>query len=386
MSIDKYNASNTVETLSSSLNIYIPLSFVLILVAVIDTAQSFLVYFKGEPTLINFMRILTVKTFYCIHFLVFVFIIRLISKRLQLNKKSVLMWSILHFSAMVGLILIHQAIFMELNYLVWNGNVKSRFFDLIFSNPNAWLDVLIYMLLLVGYFLMELRRTNSEKELQLSVLEVQYLKSKLNELRNKIHPQFLFNTMGIISDLIKKGKNKDANYVLSLLSDFLRTTVYGSEKEEITLEEELKFVNEFLEIEKMRFKNGFAVIKKIDAKLMSAIIPNFILQPVIEEMINRIKDFTISGYEIIISAGKFDAILTIILEDNIEIILERPDIFSENDSMVNITNERLSQIYGQDYQLQVRSKKNGGEERIIKLPLYYQNETDTLKYQLENIR
>ena len=248
----------------TGINFYIPLFFILILIAGIDSAQSFLVYFKGSPSFLNFVRFFIAKLIYSFHFLLLAFIVSMISSKIKLNKKSAYKWIALHLSALIILLIIHQAVHMLVNYLIWNGAGNNSLYDFIFDNPVAWLDILVYVLFVLGYYLLEYRSINKEKEVKLSQLEVEFIRSKLNELRNKIHPQFLFNTLNSISEMIKKGKNKEANRVLSLLSDFLRITVYDNEREEVSLREELSFLYKYIEIEKIRFNKNIKVIKNIN--------------------------------------------------------------------------------------------------------------------------
>jgi LytS/YehU family sensor histidine kinase len=215
---------------------------------------------------------------------------------------------------------------------------------------------------------MEYRKKSLENEIKCSQLEVQLVRSKLQEIRSKIQPTFLFNTLQTILSLIRTHRNKDANHILSLLSDFLRTTVYDNEREEISLEEEVRFLNQYLEIEKVRSSHTFSVHEDIEQRVAKAIVPNFILQPIVEELVYRNSGRDALQHEIIIRAYKAGEQLEVMIEDKGIAAAASPMKEEEGGIVLDITKERLSHLYGDQQNLTVHLSQEGGAVVKIRIP------------------
>ena len=265
--------------------ILFPIIFILLLVSALSALQDFFVFFKGSLTILFFVRHLISKLIYFFYLLPVILLIQHFSKTIfstvfRFGKESAIFLVILILS-----LFIHQLFSFVADTMLLGKYYKATIYSVIFTNPSVWLDIIIYATAVLGFSLTTIRIKNQENELRCSMLEVELVKTKLYELRSKIHPQFLFNTLNTINQLIESNQNKEANRILSKLSDFLRTTVYDCEREEIRLEEEIEFLNQYLEIEKTSFKNKLITEEKIASDTRNALVPNFILQPLVEEIL-----------------------------------------------------------------------------------------------------
>jgi two-component system, LytTR family, sensor kinase len=108
--------------------------------------------------------------------------------------------------------------------------------------------------------------------------------AELYKLRQQMQPHFLFNSLNSINALITIEPKK-ARLMIQQLSDYLRATLKKEEKELTTLQEELHYLNLYLEIEKVRFGHRLSTTISIDESLLSAKIPSLLLQPVLENAI-----------------------------------------------------------------------------------------------------
>jgi two-component system, LytTR family, sensor kinase len=219
------------------------------------------------------------------------------------------------------------------------------------------------------FTLMDFRRMSQENELKCSQLEAQLIRSKIQEIRSKIQPTFLFNTLQTILELIRTNRNKDANHILSLLSDFLRTTVYDTERDEITLEEEVRFLNQYLEIEKVRSNRVFNVLEDIEQQVSNAVVPNFILQPIVEELVYRNAGRDLPRHDIAIKACKADSLLEVTITDrrmNSAPNLDREEV---QGPVFEITKERITHLYGDQQTLTVHMNSEGETCVRIRIPL-----------------
>lgn len=113
-------------------------------------------------------------------------------------------------------------------------------------------------------------------------LQSQLSKSKLDALQAQLNPHFLFNALNTVSMMVRAKKEEKATAMISSLSDLLRTSLQMEATEMITLEQELKVVTKYLEIEKERFSDRLTVELDIPHELKDCGVPSLILQPIIE--------------------------------------------------------------------------------------------------------
>jgi two-component system LytT family sensor kinase len=108
--------------------------------------------------------------------------------------------------------------------------------------------------------------------------------AELQKLQQQLQPHFLFNSLNSINALIITNPD-EAGVMVQKLSDFLRYTTKNSGEQLVSLKEELKFLELYLDIEKVRFGHRLDIEKEINEKCMSAEIPTLILQPIVENAI-----------------------------------------------------------------------------------------------------
>lgn len=122
------------------------------------------------------------------------------------------------------------------------------------------------------------------QELERAVLQRELAASELQALKGQLHPHFLFNTLQGISALIDRDRERAKAMVLRL-SGLLRTALEYANSDLITLDEELKFVQDYLDIEKMRLAERLDVRWKIQPSTRQLLVPQMILQPMVQNAI-----------------------------------------------------------------------------------------------------
>jgi len=261
---------------------------------------------------------------------------------------------------------------MGIERLIWGNVAKTTFYRLLLDSPSIWLDIAVYIFFLLGFSMIEQQRINHENERRYSQLEVQLLKSQLRELRSTIYPQFLFNTLQSIADLLDQKKNRDANNILARLSSFLRTTIYDNERDIIPLEEELQPLRQYIEIEKVRFPGGLSLIENIGGGIKDALVPNFILQPIVEKLVEEALRFQRAPYEIFLAIHKELDQLMIRISDDSEQNQDQneKDETSLEDILFTITKERLMHLYKTDHVFTLTRNSGGGITIQIVIPFY----------------
>ncbi|MGA3046707.1 MAG: histidine kinase [Terracidiphilus sp.] len=125
-----------------------------------------------------------------------------------------------------------------------------------------------------------------KQELEKSEYQQALATSELHALKMQIHPHFLFNTLHGISTLIDSD-GKSAQRMILKLSNLLRTSLDYSGSDLIPLEEELKFIREYLDIEQMRFGARLSVTWTIAPETLRSLVPQLILQPLVENAIRH---------------------------------------------------------------------------------------------------
>jgi len=364
-SLRKYIASSRTRL---DLNVFIPLFLILTLIALVDSFQMYYNIYTGTATLPILFRTLLSKLVYSWYFSLLALVIQWQSKRVQLTRKTFVSWFLTHLTTLLVSFFVHEMLTLGADTLIWGIKPKATLLYTLFNNPSFWIETLAYIIFLLSFYLIEYRRMSRENEIRCAQLEVQLIRSKLQEIRSKIQPTFLFNTLQTILTLIRAHRNKDANHILSLLSDFLRTTVYDNERDEITLEEEARFLNQYLEIEKVRSSHSFDIHEDIERCVSNAVVPNFLLQPIVEELVYRNPGRDTRQHKIIIRAYKAGEQLEVMIEDQVTEIAGGTIDEKENGIVLDITKERLSHLYGNRQNLTVQLNQDGGALVKIRIP------------------
>lgn len=117
-------------------------------------------------------------------------------------------------------------------------------------------------------------------------LEVQLADARLAALRMQLNPHFLFNTLHAISSLAEDDP-AGVQRVVARLSALLRRTLDGTARQEVSLAEELSFLHDYLEIQRVRFGGGLQVVERVDPLARDALVPTLVLQPLVENAVEH---------------------------------------------------------------------------------------------------
>jgi two-component system, LytTR family, sensor kinase len=191
-------------------------------------------------------------------------------------------------------------------------------------------------------------------------------RARLDALRYQINPHFLFNTLNAISTLVVEVRSAEASAMISRLSDFLRLTLSGEAEAEISLADEVCFVRQYLEIERVRFGDRLTVDIGIPSELESLQVPALILLPVVENAIRHAVERNERGGRIAIRAELHQESLHLTVAD------DGPGEESASNAGSGIglsnTRARLQQLFGDRQQLRHTVRRNGGSEYLVEIP------------------
>lgn len=192
--------------------------------------------------------------------------------------------------------------------------------------------------------------------------------AQLKMLRYQLNPHFLFNTLNAISTLVLDGSTKTANLAVSRLSDFLRYTLDNDPMKEVSLGSELRAIDLYLEIEKVRFGDRLIVIKEIEPEARDALVPSLILQPLIENAIKYAITPNENGGTLKIAAQIHNDMLMLRLSDNGPGLADTASATRPNGVGLENTRQRLQQFYGDKQAFTLAPNDPSGLSITINIP------------------
>ena len=182
----------------------------------------------------------------------------------------------------------------------------------------------------------------------------------------QLNPHFLFNTLNSIASLVHE--QPQAEEMIEALSDLLRLTLNASDRQEVTLREELHFLERYLLIEQIRFGERLRVEKQIDVAALDALVPILILQPLAENAIKHGIESQIAPGVIRVAAEHAGKTLLLRVKDNGRGLATPPKGLPKEGVGLSNTRSRLKELYGGRASLELTPGKAGGFSAEIQLP------------------
>jgi LytS/YehU family sensor histidine kinase len=187
-------------------------------------------------------------------------------------------------------------------------------------------------------------------------------------LRQQIEPHFLFNTLNSLTGLVRDRKNDAAVSMIVGLSEFLRRALEGSHRSQVTLEEEVEYLQRYLEIQNVRFGERLQVKVDIPSELLQMQVPNLLLQPLVENAIKHGIAKRAAGGFVRVTATRLNG------KVHLSIYNDAPDTPTDIQATrtgVGISNlrTRLQILHGDKSELKLNRTDTGGVEVVVSLPL-----------------
>jgi two-component system LytT family sensor kinase len=204
------------------------------------------------------------------------------------------------------------------------------------------------------------------READAARLEAQLSEARLGALRMQLNPHFLFNSLNALSALVREQDTPAASRMLELIGDVLRQVLRPDQPHEIPLSEEMAFLAQYLAIEQVRFSDRLELRWDLQPGALQALVPSFIMQPIVE---NAIKHGVLNHADagvIEISAKVLGECVELKVRDNGKGI--QPSTGRAGVGLSNVT-ERLRTLYGNGARLSLDSLSTGGTEATITMPL-----------------
>ncbi len=172
----------------------------------------------------------------------------------------------------------------------WNPNAAPRpVLELFRAQAYTWLlaSLFVYYCIVMTGRMLEAGERLAAQRAASADLARQLAQAQLDALRHQIEPHFLFNALNAIAGLVREHRNELAVETIARISEFLRHTLHGAATQEVPLEEELRFAEMYLDIQKLRFGERLSIRLDVAPALGRALVPRLILQPLVENAIKH---------------------------------------------------------------------------------------------------
>jgi two-component system LytT family sensor kinase len=267
-------------------------------------------------------------------------------------------WQLVLLAAPVALELLRQAL---------GGRFGADHLFYLGAPTSPWMTLLIVLATVLAVAT-PIKIWNSARiEHRLQEQEKLLLAAKVEALKSQINPHFLFNTLASISSLVRSQPDT-ARMLITKLSGLLRRLL-RSHEHFVTLREELESIDEYLDIEVIRFGPKLTVRKDISPDTMDVIVPSMILQPLVENSIKHGLSRKVGPGTITIRSWRERGRAIIDVDDDgMGVVLDALDQpMSSGIGLANVR-ERLHVIYGTSYQLTLTSEPGRGFRARIEVP------------------
>jgi sensor histidine kinase YesM len=275
---------------------------------------------------------------------------------------------------------LHLAVVIALPVLYWLPEVALTRVLVRALSHGAWLWELTRTEFVPGYLLnavicaqvlavsqgLVFHREGRERALRASRLEAELARAQLQLLRAQLEPHFLFNTLHAIATLMH-GNPTAAERMVVLLSDLLRRALRDMDGQEVPLREELDFLDRYIEIEQVRFRERLQIERTIEPESLEAMVPPLLLHPLVENAIRHAVARRVEGGRLGIDAHRTDDTLELRIWD------DGPGPAAPSGTQgsgigLSTTRARLEQLYGGAHRFELRPRPAGGLEVAVTLP------------------
>src|SRR6202167_2564154 len=297
--------------------------------------------------------------------------------RRNLPRPRVFDWQIAFFATIVGLRFLQTEI-----WRFWPSSIFSLESPELWAGANGTLNgylvesaIYLTVVMVVGT---ELKIFNSVRiQAKLEEQERLLLQARMAALQNQINPHFLFNTLNSISSLVRFDPDTAREMILKLAT-ILRRLLHSTDSF-VALREEVEFIDNYLDIEVVRFgPDKLKVVKDLDPLSLEAMVPSMLLQPLVENCIKHGLAPKVEGGSITLRSRVIKSRLVIEVEDDGVGMQSAPASGQEHEpvdgvggmgiGMANVV-ERIKVLYGDAAKMKIEGRDGGGTIIRLRLPI-----------------
>ena len=299
------------------------------------------------------------------------FVIKLAERR-PLFRNGSLSAAALHLASFAIISLVAETWFSLLQMLFnpWDYPRPPNFEDAWRTSflPQLLTFVIVYGLILGFTFAIDARERMARQVMETARLSGELSRAQLSALRQQIEPHFMFNTLHSITGLVRDHQNDAAVSMIVGLSEFLRRALQDSHRSQVSLEEEVEYLQRYLDLQKVRFGERLQVTLDIPAELRLARVPRLLLQPLVENAIKHGIAKRAAGGIVQVAGTRLNGKLCL------RIYNDGPDftvVEAATGAGVGISNlrTRLQILHGNESEFKLNHLEKGAVEVVVTLPL-----------------
>jgi len=226
---------------------------------------------------------------------------------------------------------------------------------------------LAYCLIYLAVAVLAYVRRGRERELQAAALRTRLSEARLSALKMQLNPHFLFNTLNMISSFTHSEPRK-ADAMISNLSDLLREALRHSDAQEVTLDQELRALQPYLDLMQARFDDRLRIEVDAPSDLRGARVPHLLLQPLVENAVTHgTARQTGTGHVTVTASRVGDRLLLVVADNGPGFDGPPAESIGRGVGLSNLR-ERLNTLYADRHRLDLANRPGGGARVTVELP------------------
>ena len=242
---------------------------------------------------------------------------------------------------------------------------------------NTWSDLLVeqlmmfviaYALILTVTYVVDSRDKMARQMTETARLDEELSRAQLAVLRGQMDPHFMFNTLNSIASLVHDQRGDAAVGMIVGLSEFLRRALEDAHRAQVTLREEVEYLQRYIDIQKIRFGDRLRVSIDIPDELLAMQVPNLLLQPLVENAIKHGVSKRRAGGEVRVTGMRRDGALRLSVYNDGPAAQEDLAVAPQGVGLANLRT-RLQILHGDKSELVLKAAQPGGVEVIVTLPV-----------------
>ncbi len=252
----------------------------------------------------------------------------------------------------------------------WGYQRQPQFWD-------SWSTTLLYhvLIFLIAYaliltvtYLVDSRDKVARQMTETARLNEELSQAQLAALRRQMEPHFMFNALNSIAGLVRDRRNDEAVSMIVGLGEFLRRATERSHRPQVTLAEEVEYLQRYLDIQQIRFGERLKVRVEVPAELMNAQVPELLLQPLVENAIKHGIATRVAGGNVHVNAEHRDGRLRLSVYNDGPGFIEGWQTHGPGVGLANLRT-RLRILHGDAAELEMKRVAAAGVEVVVTLPL-----------------
>lgn len=256
----------------------------------------------------------------------------------------------------------HTIWFASLNWPIWGRRYLTWG---VMDIERFGVEIVIYGFIYGICAFLHSRMQTQQALIQKLEVERQLAQAQLHALQMQLEPHFLFNTLNALNSLVDLGRNKEASQTITHLNTILRSALQRSAPEKILFAEELRVVESYLAIQRIRFSNRLQIKIETTPEALEGLVPCFLLQPIVENAIHHGIAPMRKGGLVETFVKRVGDKLWMQVRDN----GAGPGHARKGHGIgIQNTRERLAYFYPEAHEFVAASRESGGYEVTIQIP------------------